>query len=99
MDELLEKISKYPNGTRLIIELSKGIKIEAEIDTIYETDNGLDMDEAGYEEYYACVIKVIALRYNQQQIQNIKIGSLMEISMKNPPISICLKDGTIVWQN
>lgn len=97
MDELLYKISKYPNGTKLIIQLNKDIKIEAEIDTIYESDNGLDMDEDGYEEYYACIIKVISILDAQQQIEGIKVGSLMEITKKNPPINICLKDGTIVW--
>ena len=56
MDELLDKLSKYPNGTRLVIELSEETKIIGEIDTICESDNGLDMDEEGYEEYYACII-------------------------------------------
>ena len=98
MDELLDKINKYPNGTRLIIELSNGIKIEAKIDTICESDNGLDMDEDGYLEYYACIVKVIDILDAQQKNVSVKIGSLMEISMQNPPKSICLKDGTIVWE-
>lgn len=97
MDELLDKLSKYPNGTRLVIELSEEIKIIGEIDTICESDNGLDMDEEGYEEYYACIIKVISILDNQKQIQSIKVGSLMEISMQNPPLGIWLEDTTIVW--
>ncbi|MBN1050715.1 MULTISPECIES: hypothetical protein [unclassified Clostridium] len=99
MDELLDKLSKYPNGTKLIIELSEGAKIIGEVDTICESDNGLDMEEEGYEEYYACIIKVLSILDNQKQIQNIKIGSLMEISMQNPPLGIWLEDTTAVWQS
>ena len=99
MDELLYKLNKYPNGTRLIIELNKGMKIRGEIDTICESDNGLDMDEEGYEEYYACIIKVLSILDNQKQIESVKVGSLMEISMQNPPVGIWLENTTIVWQS
>lgn len=36
MDKMLTAISKYPNGTPLMIEWSDGGIVSGEIDTIYE---------------------------------------------------------------
>ncbi len=96
MDELLRSINKYPNGTKLIIVLNSGVKIRGEIDTIYETDNGLEPDEDGYKEYYACVLKVKALLDNTKD-EAINIGALIEVSMQEPPLAIWLEDNTKIW--
>ncbi len=34
-----------------------GLQVSAEYDTDYETDNGIDIDEAGYEEYIAIIFR------------------------------------------
>ncbi len=96
MDELMRSINKYPNGTKLIIVLNNGTKIKGQIDTIYETDNGLEPDEDGYKEFYACVLKVETFLDNIKD-EAINVGSLIEISMQEPPLGIWLEDNTKVW--
>ncbi len=49
---MVREISKYPNGTYLKIEWENSqLVLEGIIDTIYETDNGLEEDDAGYMEF------------------------------------------------
>lgn len=99
MDELLKAINKYPNGTKLIINWKNGVEIEGEIDTIYETNNGLEMDEEGYQEYYACAFNVLAIKNSSQENLDIEVGELIEVSMQDPPLSVLSKDGTVIWKN
>lgn len=48
MDEMIQKVSAYPNGTYLKIIWSFGKdELEGIIDTVYETNNGLNEDEDG----------------------------------------------------
>ncbi len=96
MDDLLCSINKYPNGTKLIVKLNNGVKIKGEIDTIYETDNGIEAGNNGYKEYYACVFKVESFLDNTRE-GDIKVGSLIEISMQEPPLGVWLEDNTKVW--
>lgn len=59
MDEMIQKINAYPNGTFLKIIWDYGkIVVEGVIDTIYETDNGLEEEEDGYQEFYVCAFMV-----------------------------------------
>ena len=59
MDEMMREISKYPNGTYLKIEWENSqLVLEGIIDTIYETDNGLEEDDTGYMEFYACSFRI-----------------------------------------
>lgn len=99
MDELLKAINKFPNGTKLIINWKSGVEIEGEIDTIYETNNGLDMDDEGYQEYYACTINVLAIKDPSQEHSNIEVGGLIEVSMQNPPLSVISENGTVIWKD
>lgn len=99
MDDMIKKISTYPNGTylRLIWEYKKTI-VEGVVDTIYETDNGLDENEEGYQEFYACAIKIIKVIGNLEK-KKLDVNQLIEISKEMQPASIELKDGTIIWKN
>lgn len=99
MDELLKAINKYPNGTKLIVSWKNGVEIEGEIDTNFETNNMLDMDEEGYQEYYACAFNVLAIKNSSQEQSDIEIGGLIEISMQDPPLSIMSENGKIIWKN
>ena len=58
------------------ITFQSGTEISAEYDTDYETDNGIDIDDARYEEYIAIVFK------------NIIDGTLFEVSCFNFPIKV-----------
>lgn len=98
MDEMLRKISKYPNGTFIKITWEYGnMAIEGVIDTIYETDNGLDMDDKEYQEFYACAVMVKKVISNLK-MEKLKINQLIELSKENQPTSIALEDGTIIWE-
>ena len=67
-------LSINDNETQIyILTYSDGDIIEAQVDTCYETDNGLDDDDPDYEEYHACAMKiVIEINYHNypQQIKN-----------------------------
>lgn len=95
---MIQKISMYPNGTYLKIWWSKSNTIiEGVLDTIYETDNGLDMNETGYQEFYACsiIVKKIISSLNPKKIGH---DQLIELSKENRPTSIALQDDTIIWE-
>ena len=98
MDEMLRKISNYPNGTFLKITWEYGnMVIEGVIDTIYKTDNGLDMDDKEYQEFYACAVMVKKVISNLK-MEKLKMNQLIELSKANQPTSIELEDGTIIWE-
>ena len=98
MDEMLEKISRYPNGTFLRISWEDGkLIIEGEIDTVYETDNGLEDDDDKYQEFYACTVTVKRVISNLMY-KTVKTDDLVEISIENSPTSIELGDGTLIWE-
>lgn len=97
MDELIKSVSLYPNGTYLRLYFENNtVIIEGEIDTIYETNNGLEEDEEGYKEFFACAILVKKVVRNLISA-DISVGSLYEISIENKPICIELADKTILW--
>ena len=97
MDELIKAISKYPKGTAFVVTLSTGLKIKAELDMVYETDNGVGQNEPGYQAYHAGVLKVLNILNSLPQNEDNEIDVLIEISMQDPPEGIWLEDGTLVW--
>ena len=99
MDELIKSINKYPNGTKLIIEWKNKLKLKGEIDTIYETDNGLEMDNKNYKEFYSCLIQVLDILSSSITTNTIAIGSLIDITMQDSPSIITLETGEIIWKS
>ena len=99
MDEMMKEISKYANGTYLKVEWESGkLILDGRIDTIYESDNGLDEEDAGYKEFYACAFRVENILENSKDTI-CTVGSLIEISVENQPTLITLQNGSIVWAN
>lgn len=97
MDDMIEKVSRYPNGTFLIISREDGkLIIEGEMDTVYETDNGLEADDDRYQEFYACVVTVKKV-VNNSTSKTINTDGLVEVSIEYSPTSILLGDGTLIW--
>lgn len=99
MDTLLKEISKYPNGTELIAEWANGCVVHGNIDTIYETDNELEMDDKNYEEFHAFLLYVTDISVKANEKQAFKKGDFIEVSMQNPPQRILLSDKEVVWES
>jgi hypothetical protein len=78
------------------MELNNGIKILGAIDTIYETDNGLEPDAEGFKEFFACLIEIKTLLSNTSD-SGYRIGSLIEITINEPPKGIWLEDNTRIY--
>lgn len=98
MDKMMQKISAYPNGTLLQISWDSGrTAIEGIIDTIYETDNGAEMDKEQYREFYACAVLVKRIIRNRSSTP-LAANTLIEVSIQNQPSKIKLADGTVIWE-
>lgn len=88
-------LSINDNVTQIyILTYSEGDIIEAQVDTCYETDNGLDEDDPAYEEYYACAMKIVKIIVDKNQ--KFKEGSLIEINYHNYPKHIKDLQGNIL---
>jgi len=99
VDNLLKAINQYPNGTDIIVEWEDGYIVSGIIDTIYETDNELDPDEKAYQEFYVCLLFVNdIIEPSNNEKTHFSVGDFIEISMQKPPLRVCLKDKTIIWE-
>ena len=85
MEKLFRSINNNANQA-YILTYSNGDVFEAEIDTCYETDNGLEEDDPNYEEYHACAMKIVKIIVNKNK--NLKEGNLIEINYHNYPQQI-----------
>lgn len=74
----------FPNGDTVI----------ASIDVYYETDNGLDLDDEKYEEYYACAMRVEKII--EDKSKSLAEGKLIEINYRNYPLKIIDSQGNII---
>lgn len=98
MDEMMRKISACPNGTPLRISWDSGkAVIEGIIDTIYETDNGAEMDKEQYLEFYACAVLIKRIIRNLSS-RPLTANTLIEVSIENQPSKIELANGTVIWE-
>ena len=98
MDEMMKVINKYANGTYLKVEWENGqLVLEGKIDTIYESDNGLEEEDDEYKEFYACAFRIENI-VNNPNDKGCHIDGLIEISVENEPTLIALDDGNIIWR-
>ncbi len=88
-------LSINDNATQIyILTYSNGDIIEAQVDTCYETDNGLDDDDPDYEEYHACAMKIVKIIVDKTQ--KLKEGNLIEINYHNYPQQIKNSQGNVL---
>ena len=97
MDKLLKAINKHPNGTVLIVEWESKLKLEVKIDTIFESDNDLELDDLAYEEFYSCVVEILKIIELGLEKSSFKEGDFIEINKQNTPIKIMLESGEVIW--
>lgn len=93
MEKLFLSINNNDNQT-YFITFSDGDVAEAQIDTCYETDNGLDDDDPDYEEYHACAMKIVKIIVDKNK--NLEEGNLIEINYHNYPQQIRDSRGNIM---
>jgi hypothetical protein len=61
----------------------------ATFDTCYESDNGLEEDEEGYEEFFACLFLIKDVAFvKEEYMDKYKKNELLEISYHNYPKEI-----------
>src|SRR5690554_919370 len=108
---LIKKLINYNKEKpyeKLIFEWSDGIVLKATIDSFFETDNGLEMDDINYKEYYACTIminEVILVPENCKNSTlyvstgNILEGKMVEISYQNIPEKIYTQAKDFIWDS
>ncbi|QSX06735.1 hypothetical protein JYG23_04625 [Sedimentibacter sp. zth1] len=90
----------------LTFEWKDGTIIKAVITTFYETDNGLEMEEEGYEEYNACTVKftsvislpeILIASISFPSREDIVEGANSEISYHNIPLKVISSSNNIVF--
>ncbi len=101
-EELMIKflLKSYKNNGQEILTFyfDNGYIITGIINVFYETDNGLELDESEYIEYYACAITICDIIAKNNKISGLQIGKLLEVGYRNIPTKITSKDGRILWK-
>ena len=88
-------LSINDNATQIyVLTYLDGNVIEAQVDTCYETDNGLEDDDYNYEEYHACVMKIKKIIVDKNK--KLKEGNLIEINYHNYPQQIKDSQGNVL---
>ena len=80
---LLECVHKHSSSKYLLYDNS-GKHVETTYDTDYESDNGLEEDEDGYEEYQ-CIL-----------FRRIPDGALIELNYHNIPVKV-IYNGQVLY--
>ncbi|MCL2383753.1 MAG: hypothetical protein FWC79_06475 [Oscillospiraceae bacterium] len=60
-----------------------------EVDACYETDNGIEMNEDGYEEFMACAVMILEVVFQEEDAEKkYSEGEFLEITYHNYPKKI-----------
>ncbi|MCI8753192.1 MAG: hypothetical protein HFH66_17985, partial [Lachnospiraceae bacterium] len=76
---LFKDISEEPYKI-YILEFNDGSILKAQMDTCYESDNGLEEDDEQYQEYYACAMEIIKVIKDTTPEKKYKERMLIEIN-------------------
>lgn len=77
-----------------VLTFPNGDVIEAQVDTCYETDNGLEDDDPEFEEYHACALRVTKIVVDKSKA--LQEGKLIEINYHNYPQQIKDSNGNVI---
>ncbi|MCY8235108.1 hypothetical protein [Priestia endophytica] len=103
-DPLIRAFDRH-SRENLIVKWESGLKLAGKLDTISETDNGLEDDDEGFQEYIAAIVKLEyiihpPLTKDDELFRWIQQHELFETSLySNTPKRISLEDETVIWQD
>lgn len=68
------------------------------MDSIYKTDNGLEIGELDYQECHAFTVEIQKVIYCPSNLGDLfKVGSLTELSIRDEPLTESLVVETLIW--
>lgn len=91
----------------LIFSWANGTRLRATVFAIYETDNGLELNDKAYEEYVGCLIMIqevidLAASLNEVvlalRIEEVRPGKTVELTPHIVPQRIHYDDGETLWE-
>lgn len=88
MDNVVKKLLNYKTGTLLKITWDNNYTSLYELDTFYDTDNGLEINDINYKEFHVALV-----REYEKENYFLEIGNL-----ENIPLSIeVFNTNEIIW--
>ena len=67
------------------LEWPSGAKIIGYCDTIYESDNNLELDDPNYEEFWAIAVQIVNIIKSGPELGEISEDNIIEITYHNVP--------------
>lgn len=76
-------------GSPIKMKLQDGTELIVSFDTCYESDNDLEMDEEGYEEYFSYVFMIEkVLSVSKENAEKYKENTLFELNYHTIPLEM-----------
>jgi hypothetical protein len=97
--------SAYKDNQSIVFYLKNGVVFRSSRSTgIFESDNGLEMDNKDFMEYYAIGAEItdilkIPNEMSLDEKMKFKEGSFVEISLIQEPLKAELGEGRVIWEN
>ncbi|GLI86262.1 hypothetical protein ANABIO32_40460 [Rossellomorea marisflavi] len=103
-DPLIKALKDNRKST-IVIEWENGLKVSGKLDTIFETDNGLEDDD--FIEYDSAIFRVDHILAEPYDVDNViyqwlanNQGDLIEVSLLNDcPSLLKLTNGITIWKH
>ncbi|MEW4225635.1 hypothetical protein [Rossellomorea marisflavi] len=104
-DPLIKALKDNRKST-IVIEWENGLKVSGKLDTIFETDNGLEDDDDDFIEYDSAIFRVDNVLAEPHDVDNVIYkwlanhkGDLIEVSLYNDcPSLLKLTTGVTIWK-
>ncbi|MEW4289667.1 hypothetical protein [Rossellomorea marisflavi] len=103
-DPLIKALKDHRKST-IVMEWENGLKVSGKLDTIFETDNGLEDDD--FIEYDSAIFRVDHILAKPYDVDNViyqwlanNQGDLIEVSLLNDcPSLLELTNGITIWKH